>query len=302
MVDDRCNQLNKKFDAEVAKRKETLPTANEVMNKDDEIEQMKIENAQSRNLINQAIQGLQTLTAQVHSSSDFKNKEKIDEIDQYMRRNSLLWDGLRVSLNLYGIDFIIRVIEEINKLFPNLKQPVQLHHIDDAHPLKTSNGSILIIVKFSCRWMKNEIYKVRSSLKGTDVSVFEQLTTNTQNLLDNVRAVVGKDTKVYTNNCVINFKFNNRKYFVKNYKDLQFIASKVTGKVSPPPPPGIQALPDTQHTQFFNPYFNSNAATTPDNNFPPDYSNNPIYMNPSYLQPQGKPTQNGRGRGIAIPR
>ena len=116
-----------------------------------------------------ALKGLNSLATEVKSHSSSRNKERIDEYQQYNFRNTLLLHALRnIPPNTYGIDFIKYVVKEINTLFPNLAETVQLHHIDDAHILKTKKKSKIkvVIVKFSCRWIKSEIYKMRSNLKG----------------------------------------------------------------------------------------------------------------------------------------
>ena len=307
VVDGKYNELNKKLDAEIALRveKEAPPCENEEVAKQpveaNEIQKLKQENEEMRNLVNQALQGLKSITEVVHSSSQFVNNERVESIDQYLRRNSLLWRGLEIPAK-YGIDFIKHMVELINKLFPNLPEAVQLHHIDDAHPLKTSNEGTLVITKFSCRWIKNEIYKARATLKQTNISVFEQLTKNTQSLLQNVRSMVGKDTKVYTNNCVINFKYNQRKYYVKTFKDIEYVSRKIGRK--PVCQTGRQFTPyHVDVVPQFNP-IPTNANTMYINDNPDNSSLYATYYD-SYTQPppcnppraQGWPTNRGRGRG-----
>ena len=72
-----------------------------------------------------------------------------------MCRNSLLICGLIIP-NTYAIDFIKFIVATLNTLFPDLKEAVKLHHIDDAHSPKTKNGAE-VIVKFFCGWLKNDI-------------------------------------------------------------------------------------------------------------------------------------------------
>ena len=303
VVDGNYKKLNERLDTEIEKRKEVEAAATskvkETAKPSDELSQIQEENKQMRILIQQALDGLKTVTEQVNCSSEFNNKQKIDAIDQYMRRNSLMWKGIVMPANLYGIDFIKHLVEEINRLFPNLSHPVEVHHIDDAHPLKTQNGDTLIISKFNCRWLKNEIYKSRSLLKQTDVVVFEQLTTNTQNLLTSVKSMVGKDTKVYTNNCVINFKFNNRKYHIKTYKDVQYVAKKLKC-VTPPPPPGFQAIQNnfSDYAPFHNQSMHSGDGT--DQYYNTDNSFHPMYFKPYTQPPYAPPQGRGRGRGASV--
>ena len=185
---------------------------------------------------------MKAIAAEVKSCSSARNKESIEILDQYGRRNNLVLLKLLYPDGTYGLDFIEWIVDELNKMFPDLKIPVHISHIDDAHPLrpkkKGKRMSLSSLLTAGC-WMKNEVYKRRAQLKDTpykNISIVEQLTSYTQFLLNTTRTVVGKDTKVYTNNCVISLKYNNRKYFVKNYKDVQFVAKKVGYRFALPPP------------------------------------------------------------------
>ena len=250
--------------------------------------------------IDDALDEFKRLAEEVKSSSSASNKERIEELDQYGRRNILLLHFLLFPSDLYGIDFIEWVVAELNKLFPDLKIPVQLSHIDDAHPMKTKGSDKkIIIVKFANRWMKNEIYKRRAQLKNSsysNVSITEQLTKHTQSLLDETRTVVGKDTKVFTNNCVISTKFNRKKYHVKNFKDLQFLAKK-TGYQGTLVPPGF-------HASRQDPYYQANNNGSPPMYYNPGHVNSaaaysmyPVSPYPNNMAPQGRPSNFGRGNG-----
>ena len=181
----------------------------------------------------------------------------------------------------------------VNKMFPDLKYPVQVSHIDDAHPLRTRSGEKVFIVKFGPRWMKNEIYKRRAQLKTSaykHISITEQLTKHTQSLLDQTRTVVGQDVKVFTNNCVISTKFLNRKYRVKTYKDLQFLAKKV-GYKHPLTPPGFQASPVYQ----VNPH-----GSAPQHDYDAGLVNTAAAYNMHPIDPYAYvPPPGGRGNGGA---
>ena len=152
--------------------------------------------------------------------------------------------------------------------------------------------------------MKDEVYKRRSHLKDTshnDISITEHLTSSTKELLETTRSIVGKDTKVFTNNCVINLKFNNRKFFVKTYKDIQYLAKNIGYKL-PLPPPGLQVPnpqaigANSQQIYARDPNVNDPFAminTTAPYNMHQTSNPYPYYQN--YMHPQGKPSNIGRG-------
>ena len=287
------NKLSDKFE-EVAKNNSNNPSPQDPLT---ELSTMKKQ-------ISNALRDFKILAEEVRSNSSSKNKERIEEIDQYLHKNSLFHKMIPPS-NSYGIDFIKWIVNEINKLFPGLEIPVQLCHIDAAHPLKTKrNTHSVVIVKFTCRWMKDEVYKRRSHLKDTshnDISITEHLTSSTKELLETTRSIVGKDTKVFTNNCVINLKFNNRKFFVKTYKDIQYLAKNIGYKL-PLPPPGLQVPnpqaigANSQQIYARDPNVNGPFAminTTAPYNMHQTSNPYPYYQN--YMHPQGKPSNIGRG-------
>ena len=237
-VDKKYETLEKKFEDSTKNNPSTCSC-----NDSETIPALRSEVNEMQNTLKKALDGFNSLHAIVNSSSENKNKERIEMLDQYGRKNSLVLLKLRVPTGKYGIDFIIWIVKKLNELFPDLVEPVQICHIDDAHPLKDlEDGTPVIIIKFACRWVKSEIYKRRASLKGNDISISEQLTPYTRSLLDNIKSLVGKDTKVYTNNCVINFKFNNRKYYIRSFKDLQAVAKQL-GKTAPAP--GLKLSPNS---------------------------------------------------------
>ena len=298
-IESKYTTLSQKFEAEESRKLDTDVDS-------------RIEMAEMKKLITTAIQGLNSLANEVRSSAEYRNKERLDEDRQYHQKNSLLLHKMNnIPLNIYGLDFIKHIRDAINTLFPNLEEPLKLCHIDDAHVLKTkkSGNSKVIIVKFSCRWMKNLIYKHRSELKGTaneHISITEHLTANTIELLESVKNLVGKGTKVYTNNCIINLKYNNRKYYIKNFKDLQYLAEKIGRRV--PPPGGF--IPQTELLPNQGYAVGSHPNSAPSHNIAPVHEmvspesrnyydpTRPVQYQNYYMPPQGRASAIGRGHMV----
>ena len=143
-------------------------------------------------------------------------------------------------------------------------------------------------------------YRKRSQLKNStyrNISISEQLTRNTLDLLETTRTVVGDKTKVYTNNCTINLKFNNRKYSVRTYKDIQFLAKKI-GYMQPLPPPGLRNNASVPHANFIHPD-PGNSAPFSAMNTTAACSMHSSQFNPypyhNQMRPQGQPSHVGRG-------
>ena len=149
--------------------------------------------------------------------------ERTLSLEQYLRKNSALLHGYKHLPNLSGLDFIMFVVDELNRLFPSLRGRVLPIHIDDAHPLKTKNNrpnNKIIIVKFANRWVKHDIMRCESDLKWTPFSVTEHLTPHTLKLLSLAGNLVGK-ANVCTFKTMVYATCNDMKYLIKNFRDLK---------------------------------------------------------------------------------
>ena len=114
-----------------------------------------------------------------------------EELSQYMRRNNLLFHGLRLpGPKVKGYAFIREILRQINTLLRHkLDQPLTWEDIDIAHPLPTSkNKKSCVIVRFVRRFTALEVFKVKRWLKGTGVTITEHLTKKNLELLDKSRA------------------------------------------------------------------------------------------------------------------
>ena len=157
--------------------------------------------------------------------SDFQHR--LNENDQYLRRNSLLAIGMKPPTEkekLRGFKFADFVCEELNKLYGDkLTHPLSSEkHIDAAHVLPTRNKKkTVIIIQFISRIVRNEVFYAKRVLKQTGISICEHLTTHQLKLLDKTRNVLGKNVPVWTNQGTIFALVDNKKIPIRHDNDLK---------------------------------------------------------------------------------
>lgn len=122
--------------------------------------------------------------------------DKIDTLEQYTRRNSVRIFGIPEQNN----EDTLTVIKSF--LSDRLKLPETVNMIDRCHRLRSTSGiasssnkSPPIIVKFSSYFAKERINKSKKLLKGSGVSISDDLTKKRYNLY---REAVKKGGQRYT--------------------------------------------------------------------------------------------------------
>ena len=171
--------------------------------------------------------------------------EMIHIQNQYSRKNDGMFEGFEWLPNLKGYDFIDSTCKMINNRFPSLRGKVHPIHIDDAHPLPSKKGDRkTVIVRFSNRWVKDEIFKCKKDLKGTPITLKEHLTPHTRKLKELAGLLVGNDN-VSIYKTIVYAKFDNRSFTIKSLSDLK--ALELTMKA-----PAGETLPGPVSDTAFN--------------------------------------------------
>ena len=85
---------------------------------------------------------------------------RINNTDQYMKKNSLLIRGLKdIPKKTYGLAFSKYIIGKLKNLLPTIADSLRVEDIDVSHPLPTRNKfKSCVIVKFVRRDIKNLIF------------------------------------------------------------------------------------------------------------------------------------------------
>ena len=161
------------------------------------------------------------------SSMDYSLQEligRVNAIEQYMRINSLLFHGFPpIPKGLHGRALKKFIVDTINNLFPNLQGgPVQLNEVEYGHTLRTrKNIKHVAIVKFSCRFTKDELFFSKTSLsKDSGVFISEHLTAFNQKLLSAAKSIVG-DKNAWSAKTKIWALVNGNKVPIVDYYDIK---------------------------------------------------------------------------------
>ena len=165
---------------------------------------------------------------------------KFNIADQYSRRNNAILRGLYNLPNLTGHQFIRFIADYLNFLFPSLNgEKILPIHIDDAHPLK---GKGMVIIKFTNRWIKDRLFELQGDLQNTGISMEEQLTDFTKDILSSAQTEFGADN-VSVHKTLVRAKVNGSKHTFRSPGEL---AAAVAKKNKPAPQiqsPGSASLP-----------------------------------------------------------
>ena len=218
-------------------------------------------------------------------------QEKIEDDDQYSRKNNALIHGFKKLPNIRGRAFIEWIANELNYIFPSLNGTILPCHIDDAHPLTTrKNGSTkVVIIKFVNRWIKDDILKCKQDAYNVGLSVTEHLTKKSLNLLSLSQSLVGEDA-AWVYKCGVFARYNGKKYSIKKQADIDNLRNFISEN---PPLPQADEVPNDNipsADNFTSNYRNQTMPTGTNYNYDVSYSNRG--------RPQGRPSFNGRGRYV----
>ena len=149
--------------------------------------------------------------------------DKLDESDQYSRRNCLLFHGVEENKNENTVNVISAICEN--------KFNIKLHEndVDRSHRLSSSKGNKPrgIIVKFTNYNIRDRIYRARKSLRhldGTPLFVHESLTKQRSDLFWKVKsgyASLVKSVWTQDGRIIALLKEGNRKLTLSRLKDLE---------------------------------------------------------------------------------
>ena len=147
-----------------------------------------------------------------------KATSDIQDLDLYSRRNCLRINGLPESPSENTDDLVLQLTRE--------KLGVQLSpsDIDRSHRLPkstSSEGPKPLIVKFSRYNARDQVYRARIKLRGTNIFINENLTKNRQILFNKVRES-SKVKKAWTNDGRITaITVDNKKVKIANEHDIE---------------------------------------------------------------------------------
>lgn len=176
----------------------------------------------------EATQTIAEITSDIRSIKVQLNdtSNELDELNQYSRRNCLLVHGIPETPNENVDALVLKVLNENLKL-----TNINLIHIDRCHRIgapKRSTASVVregkraIIIKFTSYRFRNEVWKSKKLLKGTQILITESLTPRRQKILKLCKDRFGF-RQVWSQDGRIVVFHNNRRFTITSEEDLQKI-------------------------------------------------------------------------------
>ncbi|XP_071050802.1 uncharacterized protein [Onthophagus taurus] len=139
---------------------------------------------------------------------------KIDELEQYTRKDNLRVYGIKELKGENTNELIMNVCRE--KMGIN----IQSSDISTSHRLRApENGIKPIIVRFTRRDVKKQIFNFKKKLKGTQIVIKEDLTARKAQLLKTAAGKLGPRA-VWTSNCNIDTKWGRRYLEIRRLEDI----------------------------------------------------------------------------------
>ena len=148
--------------------------------------------------------------------------ERVEETNQYLRRNSLLWLDLKdIPKDRSERNMIGYMCWKINSTMPR-KFQLNPSHIETAHlitPRNRNNRRPIVIVKFALRWIRNEVWWNRKYAFDRSYTITEHLTENRLSLYKKCKSTFGYEN-VYTEQCVVYIKKGTRSFRIRQKSDI----------------------------------------------------------------------------------
>ena len=158
------------------------------------------------------------------------NRHSIDleEQKQYSMRNDLFLRKLKnipvksndESYSKFNNRFDTWVYQTLNNLLPNLESKLTLRDIDTSHVL--FEGSDLVLVRFSNRRARNDVFFNKRDLKGhpDKVTITEHLTRFRFHLLNSAKDIVGS-RNAWSKKCQIYVNIRNSVHLVWSVDEVR---------------------------------------------------------------------------------
>ena len=134
------------------------------------------------------------------------------------------------SLDDFEFVFIDYICYELNKYLGNhLHCALQPHDIERAHLLYqgAQTEHPVIIVRFTRRVVRNNIFFKRRFLKGTGIGISDHLTRSNKKLLDEAKLKFGSEN-TWTSLCKVFASVGGRRYEIKSLNDIDNLSSYIS--------------------------------------------------------------------------
>ncbi|XP_041462187.1 uncharacterized protein LOC121413437 [Lytechinus variegatus] len=153
-----------------------------------------------------------------------KAEARVEDLEQYSRRNCLVIHGIKENIN----EDTDQIISKLGK--EKLDVDITPDNIDRSHRIGVRgrvdrNGHPIhrpIIAKFTTYGPRSRIYEARSKLKSTSIYIHENLTSERQKLLRKVKEKYPTPNKIWTQDGKIKVKTtSNNKIVISSESDWE---------------------------------------------------------------------------------
>ena len=145
---------------------------------------------------------------------------KLDQQEQYSRRNCLLFFGHDESADENTDDVILQLAKEKLQVDLTRNDIERSHRTGSKSKHKSTNTPRPIIAKFNTYRKRQEVISARRKLAGTRKSIQEDLTKRNQELLKYVQVSRKVKSSWTRDGRVLILDQQNRKHLIKNKHDL----------------------------------------------------------------------------------
>ena len=131
------------------------------------------------NSIGKAIENMDDILRKLKEDA-WKNSRRIDDLEQYCRRNCLILRGFKIPAQESYLEFDSYVILKLNSKH-EISPAITTHDIDTCHVLpsrKKSSNNTLIIIKFVRRSVRSAIYGMKKNLRRRKMMMKDYLSPN----------------------------------------------------------------------------------------------------------------------------
>ena len=178
------------------------------------IEDLETTQTNAQTSINEKMNDLETVNMQL--------KLENNSLEQYGRRNNIRVVGIPEQENESAEQTAQTVAETLNAKLPNTN--LKRYDIDIAHRLgkKRDGKPRTVIMKFVSRMTRDNVFKNRKNLKGSNIFINEDLTRINQNILTCVRVKMTDEVEsAWSSNGRIFYKHKDKTMHEVKSKDYE---------------------------------------------------------------------------------
>ncbi|KAI5707741.1 hypothetical protein M8J76_006692 [Diaphorina citri] len=198
------------------------PDLYRILQDEDLVEKLAFSLAEKVNKVLEKRVDILEKTTKEMKNENKKLKQKVVELEQYGRRNSIRIYGIPEESKENTVDVVIR------NLNSKLGFTLTRKDIDACHRLKqhgNKNKPRSIICKFTSRLVRDDVFYSKKKLKGSKISIKEDLTRERMQLYKKITEKINYKS-VWTARGVIYVMFNNKKFRFTNEDEFEEFCSQ----------------------------------------------------------------------------